>query len=277
MDFKGPMRNQDYKDYLERAKQNVQVSIELSSYCNFHCYYCQHPNLEREKGHMSDEMFYHLAEQLPEAANGGAVGVNWAGESTLHPKFYEYTKHLNSLGLKIALPTNGSTLSSRMFDVDFAWIQVYLDKSAADFSRRSNLDYEVHIKRILDFTKEWLENDSTVRLRYWIQKTKADVADSKNLVDKYDFVKWFVEQLDLVGDVSLDFSNRIIGEFRKKNGGVLQIGQMPIISGGIFPVTDDNDAPDFGHGDRRLGFCDSCWKHTKITIDGKLTLCCQAL
>ena len=48
--FKGFMRNGDYPEYLERTKANVQVSIELTSVCNFHCYYCQYPHLKRNKG-----------------------------------------------------------------------------------------------------------------------------------------------------------------------------------------------------------------------------------
>lgn len=274
--FKGLMRYDDYPDYLSRTKENVQVSIELASVCNFHCYYCQYPQMERKKELITDKMFYHLADQLKDIGKN-AVGVNWAGESTLHPKFIEYTKYLNNMGLKIALPTNGSKLSSKLFEVDFAWIQLYLDKSAEDFKKRSNMSYEKHINRILDFTKEWLRNDSKVRLRYWIQKTKTDTLDSANLLAKYDFLKWFVSQLGLTDKLQLDFSNRVIAEFKKTNGGVLQIGQMPILSGGIFPVTDDNPAAEFNHQNRGFGFCDSAWKHTKVTNDGRLTLCCQAL
>ncbi len=273
--FKGLMRYQDYPSYLQRTMDNVQVSIELSSMCNFHCYYCQHPKLKRKKEMISDKMFYHVAEQLPEIAKGGGVGVNWAGESTLHPKFIEYCKYLNKNDFKIALPTNGSTLSSEMFQIDLAWIQVYLDKSADDFRKRSTLNYEKHIKRILDFTRHWLKNDSTVLLRYWIQKTKAETHE--NLQSKYEFLKKFVSALGLSEDLQLDFSNRIIGQYKKHNGAILQIGQMPILSGGIFPVTDDNPAADFKHKDRHFGFCDSAWKHTKVTTDGRITLCCQAL
>lgn len=276
-EFCGLRRNDNYVGYLENTKNNVQVSIELSSVCNFHCYYCQYPKMERKKDLISDKMFYHLADQLPEIAKGDGVGVNWAGESTLHPKFLEYTKYLNNMGFKIALPTNGSTLNSRMFEIEFAWIQVYLDKSAGDFSRRSKNNYEEHIQRILGFTKEWLKNDSTVRLRYWIQKTKTDVTDGPNLQAKYDFLKWFTLELGLTEELKLDFSNRVIAEFKKKNGGLLQFGQMPILSGGIFPDTKDNPAIDYHHLNRNFGFCDSAWKHTKVTNDGRLTLCCQAL
>lgn len=274
--FKGLMRYDDYPAYLEHTKENVQVSIELASVCNFHCYYCQYPQMERKKELIDDKMFYHLADQLKDMAKD-FVGVNWAGESTLHPKFIEYTKYLNKMGLKIALPTNGSKLSNELFEVDFDWIQVYLDKSAEDFARRSKLNYDEHVNRILNFTKEWLRNDSKVRLRYWIQKTKNDTSDSVGLLEKYDFLKWFTLQLGLKDNLQFDFSNRVIAEYKKANGGILQFGQMPILSGGIFPVTDDNPAADFHHENKNFGFCDSAWKHTKVTNTGCLTLCCQAL
>ncbi len=274
--FSGPMRYENYPEYLEKTKKNVQISIELSSHCNFHCYYCQYPNMKRKKEHIEDKMFYHLADQLQDT-DRKAVGVNWAGESTLHPKFIEYATYLNDMGLKIAMPSNGSRLSSDLFKVDFAWIQIYLDKSAEDFKRRSNLDYDTHVKRILKFAREWLTNDSSLMLKLWLQKTKADVEDSRNLLAKYDFLKWFIGELGLTEKIELDFSNRTIGTYTKSNGGVLQFGQMPILSGGIFPVTDDNPAAEFDHEDDAHGFCDSAWKHTKVTVDGRLTLCCQSL
>jgi MoaA/NifB/PqqE/SkfB family radical SAM enzyme len=221
-------------------------------------------------------MFYHLADQLQDMTKG-AIGVNWAGESTLHPKFIEYAKYLNKKGFKIALPTNGSMLSNALFQVDLAWIQVYLDKSTEDFARRSTLNYEQHINRILNFTKEWMRNSSTFRLRYFIQKTKKDAQNEANLQAKYDFLKKFAAELGLADKIKFDFSNRVIAEHKKTNGAVLQFGQMPILSGGIFPSTEDNPAVDFQHKNRNFGSCDSAWKHTKITNDGCLTLCCQAL
>lgn len=275
--FKGLMRYEDYPSYLERTKERVQVSIELSSVCNFHCYYCQYPKMKRPKEMITDKMFYHLADQLKDTVKGGAVGVNWAGESTLHPKFLEYASYLNRMGFKIGLPTNGSRLDKKMFAVDFAWIQVYLDKSAEDFSKRSKINYEEHIGRILSFTKEWMQNNSAVRLRYWIQKTKNDAFNPTRLQAKYDFLKWFAAELGLRDQLEFDFSNRVIAEYKKSNGAILQFGQMPILSGGIFPVTEDNPAVDFHHKNRNFGFCDSAWKHTKVTTDGRLTLCCQAL
>jgi len=53
--FKGFMRNGDYPEYLERTKANVQVSIELTSVCNFHCYYCQYPHFVQRQRALDTE------------------------------------------------------------------------------------------------------------------------------------------------------------------------------------------------------------------------------
>lgn len=275
MSFVGLASKSDYFDYLEKCKQIPGISIELSSICNFHCYYCNHPKLKRKKEFVSDKMFYFMVDQVLDACRG-AIGVNWAGEATLHPKFFEYCKYINDRGIKVALPTNGSTLSTRFLDVDFSWIQIYLDICQESFSRRGNGDYTAHMARIKNFTKAWLASGSTALLRYFVPTPKTEVGESAQADTRSQFVYSFLHDVGLPVD-SVDFGSRIIYSYTKPSGGTLRLGQMPIISGGIFPVTPDNPAPSFNHMSRDHGFCDSCWKSFKLTVDGRMTLCCQAL
>ena len=274
--FKGMMRNEDYKLYLDRCKESPAIAIELSSLCNFKCYYCNYPTSERNKEFMSDELFYHIAPQLQEFGKRD-VGVNWGGESTLHPKFVEYSKHLNSLGMKIVLSTNGSTLDSKYFEIDCSWMRVYLDVDANNFKRRSGSDYRKHISRIVKFTSEWLRNDSSMNIRYFLQLTKLNYGEdvSADLIKMQNFVHWFLGELGLLEDVQCDFSKVNIATYAKANGATLLIGQTAIMSGGLFPVTADNPAPNHNHENMNFGFCDSPWKICRIAADGRLAYCCD--
>jgi len=273
--FESLAANSDYFEYLEKCKNMPQASIELSSICNFKCYYCQHPNLKREKKFITDEMFYYITDQLLDFCKG-SMGVNWAGEATLHPNFFKYCKYINDRGLKVALPTNGSTLSERFLDIDLSWIQIYLDIDEASFARRGAGDYVAHMARIKGYTKAWLASGSRTLLRYFLPTPKMEVGASSKKDIREDFVHSFLHDIGLPSD-TVDFGSRIIFSHTNSSGGKLNLGQMPIISGGIFPETPDNPAPVFKHEDRNHGFCDSCWKTFKLTVDGRMTLCCQSL
>lgn len=60
MSFVGLASNSDYFEYLEKCKQLPGISIELSSICNFHCYYCNHPKLKRKKEFINHFVFASL-------------------------------------------------------------------------------------------------------------------------------------------------------------------------------------------------------------------------
>lgn len=80
-------------------KKPIDVSLELSSFCNQACGYCYHAdpkNLPFTKNHMSYEI---AGKILAEAAalEVPAVKFNWKGESTLNPEFAKITRLAKNL------------------------------------------------------------------------------------------------------------------------------------------------------------------------------------
>ena len=100
----------DLKYYIYRLKYRygkylnltvpVDVSLELSSFCDASCTYCYHndkKNLPFPQKHMS----YDLAQKvLYECADLGvsSIKTNFRGESTLNPRFFDITRLSKNLG-----------------------------------------------------------------------------------------------------------------------------------------------------------------------------------
>lgn len=92
----------------------VDVSLELSSYCNMRCGYCYHSN-QRALPFKRGIMKYDVAAQIiGEAAHLGvhSLKMNWKGESTQNPEFEAITALAKSL-------SSGSTFIERITNSNF--------------------------------------------------------------------------------------------------------------------------------------------------------------
>jgi sulfatase maturation enzyme AslB (radical SAM superfamily) len=84
--LKGDASHPDHRRYLEAICQNdPQIFIELSSICNFQCFYCESPNHGR-KSQMDDETFHRVVEQVCRMTTQ-PIRLHCDGEPTVHAKF----------------------------------------------------------------------------------------------------------------------------------------------------------------------------------------------
>ncbi len=95
----------------------VDISLELSSFCNMHCTYCYHndkKNLPFKQAYMSWETAKLI---LYQAADLGvhSVKTNWRGESTMNPNFARITKYAKSLA-------HGGVFIDRLTNSNFKFV-----------------------------------------------------------------------------------------------------------------------------------------------------------
>ncbi len=92
------------------------IDIELTNSCNFRCTMCPTGQraLRRDTGFMSQETFQDIFKQI-EQHKTPVRFIRW-GEPTLHSNFIEWVRLLESKGVPCHLNTNGSRMTSRMFD-----------------------------------------------------------------------------------------------------------------------------------------------------------------
>jgi len=82
-----------------RLTKPVDVSIELSSFCDMRCGYCYHANQDNlpfAKKHMELRTAIHIVRQSAQAGVH-SMKFNWKGESTLNPHYWEITQHARQL------------------------------------------------------------------------------------------------------------------------------------------------------------------------------------
>lgn len=80
----------------------VDISLELSSFCNMHCTYCYHAdkkNLPFKQNYMSWDTAKLILYQAAELGVS-SVKMNWRGESTMNPIFPQVCRYAKSLAHK---------------------------------------------------------------------------------------------------------------------------------------------------------------------------------
>lgn len=110
--------NQYRERYLNAPKLDldipVDISLELSSFCNQRCTYCYHAdkkNLPFAQKHMSPKIFKKIVFQAAKLGVN-SLKFNWRGESTMNPFFHIMTKQAKKLA-------NGSTFIDRITNSNF--------------------------------------------------------------------------------------------------------------------------------------------------------------
>lgn len=78
------------------------IGIELTTYCQLNCIYCQHEKVERKNQHMTIEQFSALSEKIKDFNNVVLCGI---GEPMLYPYIYDVVPAIKQ---DVLIITNGS-------------------------------------------------------------------------------------------------------------------------------------------------------------------------
>lgn len=166
--------------------------------CNFRCHYCYNPEFINDPDGLpdiEDEVVFSYLEKKKKWLDGV---VMLGGEPTIHPKFMDIVKKVKSLGLGIAVHTNGTTPDivkkliednlvdyfamdikapfddyKKVVDVDLPWEKV---KESASIIMNSGVDYEFRttvvpgLIDVNDISK--IGKDLKGAKRYFIQQFK---------------------------------------------------------------------------------------------------------
>lgn len=104
--------------------------IEITSVCNMRCTFCPHPDMARDKKHMSKEVF---AEASKYFISGQVIGLYMMGDPLLHPNLIDFIEIAKRKGCKPEIATN--SLAFRGSDHIRAILQSGLSYVILDMSR----------------------------------------------------------------------------------------------------------------------------------------------
>ncbi len=94
----------------------LEISLELTNYCNLRCVMCPNPSLERERGYMLEDVFKGIVRGLSEE-KGFFFLPQGFGEPLLHRQFFDLICLAFDSGIKpIAVLSNGHLLNGPNLD-----------------------------------------------------------------------------------------------------------------------------------------------------------------
>ncbi|MGD8405510.1 MAG: radical SAM protein, partial [Anaerolineales bacterium] len=108
----------------------TKVYIEPTVECNLDCITCFRNAWDQPMGRMSDETFTTIMESLKKLDPIPDVYFGGIGEPLFHPKTIDWIAEVKSLGVKVELITNGTTLtekkSQELIDagLDMLWVSI---------------------------------------------------------------------------------------------------------------------------------------------------------
>lgn len=92
----------------------LEISLELTNYCNLRCIMCPNPGLKRDRGYMSSDLFKAIVKGLSKE-NGFLFLPQGFGEPLLHREIFDLTTFASKYGIKpIVLLSNGMLLHEAM-------------------------------------------------------------------------------------------------------------------------------------------------------------------
>ena len=246
------------EDYPVTAKYPNNMMIELTNACNLSCRMCNHKNMKRKTGFMSEELFNKIIEQAKEL-NIKNIGLYTVGESFLHPKIFDFIKTAKNKGIEyVYITTNGQPLDKdkiqKIFDSGLDSIKFSIDASSKEIYENIRIGgkWEKLVENI-KLLRE-LRDKSGSKLRIFASFTITQ--DSHKDLPKYNSIfKDLIDEtlFDFVSDQGgqqVEEFNSMMPEIIKKN-----LNKLILPREKWYP-------------------CNLLWNRFITTYDGKLTICC---
>lgn len=92
-----------------------QIVVETTTFCNMHCYHCNHKEMSRKQMHMKDEIYKKIIDEIADVAPETEVWPTFYGEAfMLGDKLFERLRYARDKGLsRLVLNSNGTLLDRR--------------------------------------------------------------------------------------------------------------------------------------------------------------------
>lgn len=268
--FTGDASSIEYGDYLNNVcLVNPHVFIEITSICNFFCFYCNSSDSKR-KQHMNDKVFYRVLEQL-HGLTTNPIRLHCDGEPTINKNFYKYANAINNKGYKIELVSNGSGLKDKFVDLNMN-LTINLSTNNNELSKRSKISFDKYIGKLIDYVATWYYKATNQNIVFNIYLSSTDRSSKERRENIVDFVNYFISSTAINAQLNREnISNDTLIHVANQYNCTLSINYMNIASGGLYPETEKAKRIKLS---RDHGFCDSPWKRMVILADGSVQACC---
>ena len=224
------------------------LSIEPTSSCNLDCVMCY--SKKGKNGFMSWSLFTKIIDEIKSRKDIG-IGLNFSGESLLHPKFKDMLEYIASRGIQnISLNTNGLLLTPKITETFLncskGTMVFSIDGLEETYKKiRIGSNYEKVIRNI-EFLLQRRKEKGISKPYAAVNLVKSNQSQQ----EINDYIAYWIDKVDYVSTVEqLGPDLRIVS----KNDVIskqLQKGRM---------------------------LCLWPWRYLAVCWDGRITLCCHDL
>ena len=178
-------------------------SLEIANYCNHHCLKCLHSKfnkMPRKLGMLSFDKWKYMIDHL---YTYEYIGIGGAGESTLHPQFYDFIDYIYCKNpvAKVGFHSNGSTLDREHmeFYIKYNINDISFSVDAASTKTHSIvhglLDKNDDFKKIMNSIEEFVElkkeKDSKIKI------SLSFIIQPENIYDLLPFLQYLQRHPDI--------------------------------------------------------------------------------
>jgi MoaA/NifB/PqqE/SkfB family radical SAM enzyme len=269
------IRHPDYVKGLQALVERPAIQVALTAHCNFNCVYCTTRFLHGKPVNMAMPLFGRILENCREWGIAPWFGQTY--EPFLHPKIVEIISRVNAAGFRFTSSTNGSCLSSRVYDLPMNLVISISENEAEYRFRGSRVPFERYCRNLRAFVEHRIRYRIPGQLTFQFADyhmletgdTTYDKCIRSGIALSEKMIR-FRASLGIDGEDSIEKLLPCVE--RRESIPVFDDGLVTIrfVATRITPgITDNPEAyPE------KQGYCDSCFHILSIQADGGIAYCC---
>lgn len=148
------------------------MRVETISYCNESCSFCPYPNLKREKGRISFDLFEKIVEEHSQISGAKLLMPANVGEPLLDPRIFDFLKLATKRYQTVSMFTNSTLLNEdrarRLIDSGLSEIMFTLHGLTEEYFRNitGHQDYQAVRENIARFVELNQQSGSPIRVYF---------------------------------------------------------------------------------------------------------------
>ena len=230
--------------------------FEITNVCNMNCSFCL--GTKRQKGFVSLENFERIAQKL--SGKIPYLYLHLMGEPTVHPELSRILEIADSLGFKVIITTNGTTLAQKgdiLLSSDAIYkVSISLHSIEANGKEKEGMMHE-YLDSCFDFCKRASEKGIISVMRLW------NLDGDETIGENSDNPEILTQMRQYFG-----------GKWAKTRSGMRIDDKVFLEYGEKFDWPDPTKIPELSESDDAKYFCHGLRDQIGILWNGDVVPCC---
>ncbi|OGS74723.1 MAG: hypothetical protein A3F91_07660, partial [Flavobacteria bacterium RIFCSPLOWO2_12_FULL_35_11] len=172
---------------LDKPPYLLSLVIEPTNKCNLACQHCQRPDMTRNVGEISIDLYKRIIDENPSIAH---VLLVCLGEPLMHSKIIDMINYAGERNIRPMIITNGILLTHNMADMlldsKLHSIAFSIDGIYESYEKVRHTKYETIKKNILNFLEKRKRYNKKIRVEIIMTVSEKNEEDVKNVRNEWE-------------------------------------------------------------------------------------------